>query len=443
MKTTKINGRFSVLSFDSTDSNGNPIKTERIVVKDIDSGIIVGITDFDKYIFINRKTATASKRSALYFICNMLNYLFSEAVFGIDYLSELTIPDIEIYASYYSSTPGKQGFYPKHDTISRCIHTNLKWIVGVSRVYHDLLSVSESDLFYSEDVRMLNGANATIKRAQINAPANEHTRPRKYDDLSKKQGEYLLKIALEYDPPIGMGAAISMYSGVRIGGVCNMVEGPEHTIRITRRGFAIDSIEIDLRENRVLREDGTIPGSIKIRRTQQVFTPFRESFAKVYEEYVSGFLRNAKRDSEYMPLIPDKRGNAMTSKTFRRRFKKFVLSVYIPALKDETAQQLFGFSPDEIAQNALLAEILTEQGGIHPHALRHWYSVQVAINSDMNPYSLMYWRGDRNIQSSITYLTDHGEISERLDNVHDTVINRAKSAAKMINDVDFDSSTHT
>jgi len=54
---------------------------------------------------------------------------------------------------------------------------------------------------------------------------------------------------------------------------------------------------------------------------------------------------------------------------------------------------------------------------LSPHALRHWFSVQLVIMGE-DIAQIQYWRGDNNPESAISYLMNKGDLMKELSLVN-------------------------
>ncbi len=66
----------------------------------------------------------------------------------------------------------------------------------------------------------------------------------------------------------------------------------------------------------------------------------------------------------------------------------------------------------------MYGRILTEHN-ISPHIFRHWFTVQLVLSGIDNIGTLMYYRGDKSPQSSLTYLQSKGDLEKQYKRVND------------------------
>ena len=100
-------------------------------------------------------------------------------------------------------------------------------------------------------------------------------------------------------------------------------------------------------------------------------------------------------------MFINSRGMAMTYDDYYQRFRKLI---------DERLRPMLLGHPDPECR--IYGQLLCENR-LGPHALRHWFSVQLALRGE-DVAQLQFWRGDKNPESAFTYLQDKGELVREL-----------------------------
>ena len=99
-------------------------------------------------------------------------------------------------------------------------------------------------------------------------------------------------------------------------------------------------------------------------------------------------------------------GKAMTYEDYYGRFRKLIEEHLRPAL-------LRNKDPECRIYGQLLCE-----NRLGPHALRHWFSVQLALRGE-DIAQIQFWRGDQNPESAFVYLRDKGDLIGELAKAND------------------------
>lgn len=127
----------------------------------------------------------------------------------------------------------------------------------------------------------------------------------------------------------------------------------------------ITDIAIDLRYKHQMRADGKAVGLIKQPRIQHVYPDYVPVFMDGYAEHLT-YLCTQKCDSSYMPLFPDRNGNAMTCESYRYALSKLVKERVSPLAEKAVDTDVRAFAAQ------------LEAGTLSPNALREYYAADLA-----------------------------------------------------------------
>lgn len=127
----------------------------------------------------------------------------------------------------------------------------------------------------------------------------------------------------------------------------------------------ITDIAIDLRYKHQMRADGKAVGGIKQPRIHHVYPDYVPVFLDGYSEHLT-YLCAQKYDSAYMPLFPDRNGNAMTCESYRYAFRKLVKERVLPLAEKAADTDVKAFA----------AQLKTDT--LTPNALREYYAADLA-----------------------------------------------------------------
>ena len=161
----------------------------------------------------------------------------------------------------------------------------------------------------------------------------------------------------------------------------------------------VKAIEIDLRNEYMLRSDGVKCGGIKKERIQRVYPAFIPAFCKAYEFHKAHI--NGRAEEKYAPMFIGKNGMAMTYADYRGKFQKLITDYVRPALlkHSDPECQLYG-------------QLLYENK-LGPHTLRHFYTVQLVLMGE-DVAGIQYWRGDSKPESALRYMQNKGDLIKEL-----------------------------
>ena len=207
-----------------------------------------------------------------------------------------------------------------------------------------------------------------------------------------------------------MLAALSAFAGLRPSEACNVRRedsplGPGLKFSIVNG--EIYDISIDLTVERNLRSDLVSVGKIKKERVQKIYPAFLSAFTDAYKIY-NRFLKEEQRpfEKEFGALTNNRKGKACTYASYYYEFNKAIEACIPLMLNDE--------DPEIVNYGQLLTE-----NNIGPHILRHWFTVQLTLFGE-DVAGLMYWRGDSNPESALTYIANKSDLLKKYRTVNDS-----------------------
>ena len=221
-------------------------------------------------------------------------------------------------------------------------------------------------------------------------------------DIPKKVFQVIVNQASLNMPEIVFAICLQAYAGLRPGEVCNVRQECSplgRGLTITAIEGAVKMVEIDLSAEHVLRSDGVRCGGIKKERRQRVYNAFLPAFCKAYELHKK-FIKDGY-EQDYCPMFVGSWGMAMTYFDYRSKFQRLITEYVRPSLLSH-----------EDPECRLYGQLLYERK-LGPHALRHWYSVQLALMGE-DIAGLQYWRGDSSPESALLYLQNKGDLIKEL-----------------------------
>ena len=204
---------------------------------------------------------------------------------------------------------------------------------------------------------------------------------------------------MSYHLEILMPVALSAFAGLRPSEALNVrredsILGPG--LKIEKLCDKINSIQIDLSKELILRSDLKRVGKIKCERIQLMDPLFYDIFYFCYKKYLD-YVSNKAYEVEYGPLTINRFGKAMTYSNYKIKFENAFNEIR-PILLSSGSEKLISFSN------------LLSKYNVTPHILRHWFSVQIALNYP-NLSILMSARGDKDPNAAKTYLENKSELA--------------------------------
>ena len=395
--------RFGVYTFRFA-LNTQPVSRSFVALKDKKDRWIA-VTDFSRYCrpVKNLRPLTSDIGDRMYFITIFLNYAFVDT-HSINTLDEITPETVRTFLNAYATGMYGNGKRTA-ETITRCTSTILQFLLALLDDRGEKMLLTREDLFqkkcFFSSRNLLETREVLAFSVQYDAESHLLLR-----DMPVRAVEYLLSYIWKYDPDILLAVALQLFAGLRPSEPLSI---SENELCIRRYSGQMMSVKIDLRQEKILREDGVMTEGIKKHRIAEVYPAFLPAFADCWERWKSV----SKNREGASPLCLDSNGNAMTYLTYYRRFKKAVEKI-IPLLRSD---------PDpEIRDYALLLQ----DEGAAPHILRHVFTVTLVL-SGLSEAEIMNARGDTSPLSALTYLSRKSELKKQFS---ETANNIAKQMLK-------------
>ena len=395
-----------------------------IALCDKRTNLIVQVTDYADYLIYVRDedmSFEATNEPGLYAVCQFLNFALIDN-YLLYRLKKIEDVDIQVFKDFlkcYSKTYTNRGSYPskrsvlnKRDNISIFLFmlctikkTGMKHIAKEDIIDAKYIQTPDFSIRkvndYKIKVRYSNNINAdTLMR-----------------DMPLEIVERFIKMSQIYDPELTFAIVLMAYGGLRQGEICNVRRkescyGPGIIISY---GDGIDvksnsyerckeclAMEIDIRDTLLLRSDGIYVGEIKRERMQPIFEGYVDIINKYYEKHLE--LTATKALEEYKPMFTTKHISsntgcymALTKSALRERINSLFLKHVLPSLENDSNIKLQSF----------YAQMRNHSWGAH--AFRHWFTVSLVLLG-CDEVVIQSARGDRNRQSSKTYLERKGEL---------------------------------
>lgn len=394
-----------------------------IVIKD-QSGLIQCFTALEtysrEYTGQNPKIQVRQKQE-LEYICRALNDIYAHN--RITHLSDITADMIFEFFDVYCAGA---------DLTSRSMHNCVK---HVSHFFGNLaaefnMKFSPEDILHVEYYRR-DKASRKEYRCYIPRyiPPDGKSNPEIPRDIPLRIAQQLIDLAYAHDPMIAFALVAQVSAGLRPAEAMNMRQHDSpvslrRSVQISYAGNSITAIQIDLKEEYVLRADGVSVGRIKKKRVVNVYKKFLSEFATAYNEHLK-ILENHPVDTNYKPMFLTRDGQAMTYGAYRYRLHRLINQYLIPMLERSA-------NPEDV----ILAMHL-KMRCVSPHIFRHVFSVRLVLDG-LDVAQVMTYRGDDSPESAITYLANKGELVKRLIETHESVISSLAKGGVVLYDAATD-----
>ena len=411
--------KFSVYKHEFTLPSGIIARRQLIVIKH-DNGILT-FTDFGRYIRGKRaiKTPSSDGGAQFAFVVKMLNYAFQEC--HITRLTDLTIDIVQEFLQYYASGTLPEDKRPRtKKTVDMCIDAILSFLNNLAEEEH--MRFKPKHLYRTEiyKAKYNEVAKRKVPIFEVISDTYENVILR---DIPNKAFPLLLDHITNKHPEILGLVLLGAFAGLRPAEACNVRRedsplGPGIIFNIT--DGEVTKIQIDLRKEIRLRSDGVSVGAIKKERMATVPVVFIESFMQVYDKYME-YLQTRPCEEAYKPFSVNISGKAMTYPSYYYKFRDIVKYEFAPICLESGDKDIVEFGMILLDHN------------LSPHALRHWYSVQLTL-AGYSAAELMHARGDKNIESALTYLQNKGELEKTYKKVTSEIFDYFTWAAEKMHE---------
>lgn len=339
------------------------------------------------------------------FVVCFLNYVIIEnySEFQINRLTNIPVEAVQRFFYWYGGQDDKNHARTK-GTVERCMISVFDFLCNVIKKNRKQCRMQLTDLVEEYTYRTRRGYEKKSYRPLLDIRFGNPGRTI-FRDMPNSVFNILLSYIMENHIDVLMLVALSAFAGLRPAEACNVrqeISPLGSGIRMIKRNGAITQIEIDLKEEKVLRSDLKPVGGIKKERIQRIYPRFINAFLYCYDQYMK-YLSYVKFESQYCPLSISRNGKAVTYDSYWNRFKKIIREIIPMLLSSDDV---------EIAEYGHL--LLTHS--ISPHIFRHWFSVRLTLYGE-DVAGLQYWRGDKSPESSLTYLQNKGELIKQMQHV--------------------------
>ena len=369
--------------------------------------VIVRFTGFHNYIDAYEKGVcvplTSDAKAKMHYVCAMLNYILidNHDVFGVGHVFSIEKGMLDVFFKDYALTKRPDGSYKGRQSVEKCVSAVTGFFRKLSRSFGGYMKIGPTDLYAEKTVFTKRGKlqKKYSPNFKVRFVASEKAI---FRDIPTKVFQIIVNQAFRRTPEIAFAICLQAFAGLRPGEVCNVRQECSPLgggMSITSVDSVVKKVEIDLTTAFALRSDGVKCGGIKKKRRQCVYPAFLPAFCKAYE-----FHKNIMRgvfERAYCPMFVGSSGMAMTYADYRLRFHYLITEYVRPVL-------LAHEDPELVLYGQLLCE--HKRG---PHAMRHWFSVQLALMGE-DVAGLQYWRGDSNPESALLYLQNKGDLIKEL-----------------------------
>lgn len=399
--------RYAVYEHKLATTDGLVYSRSFIVIKN-KYGVIIKFTRlhnftgaYDGKVF---RPLASDAKARMHYICRMLNYILLShyGIYQIDHVFSVTKDMLASFFMDYAMEKKPDGTCRGSQSIERCVYAVTLFFRKLIYKYGSNVELKKGDLYIEKQVYTRKGK--VIKKRVPDFQIRGVPEERKiFRDLPTKVFQILINLAMRYAPDIAFAIGLQAFAGLRPGEVCNVRQegSPKGSgIILTFIDGRIMKAEIDLTHEFAMRSDGVACGKIKKERKQCVYPPFLEAFRTLYG-YHQGYLKIHAFEMDFCPMFINKKGMAMTYGDYYLRFRNLVDRKLRPILLEH---------PDPECR--IYGQMLCENR-LGPHALRHWFSVQLALRGE-DVAQLQFWRGDRHPESAFRYLQDKGDLVREL-----------------------------
>lgn len=340
----------------------------------------------------------------MHYITMMLNHILIDhhEIYRIDHVFNVTKEMLTCFFMDYALTEKHGGGYRGSQSIEKCVYSVALFFRKLIYKYGGYVILKKDEL-YREVQCYAKGGRQTRKLVPDFQIRGVPEKDEIFRDIPTKVFKILMNLAIRYTPDIAFAMGLQAFAGLRPGEVCNVrqeVSPKGSGIIFTWLDGRLVRAEIDLTHEYAMRSDGVDCGKIKKERKQSVYPPFLEAFQTLYS-YHKAYLSAVSFEVDYCPMFINNKGMAMTYDNYRDKFQGLVEEHLRPLL-------LAHSDPECRIYGQLLCE-----NKLGPHALRHWFSVQLALRGE-SVAQLQFWRGDKRPESAFDYLQNKGDLIREL-----------------------------
>lgn len=403
--------RYTVYEHQLLADNKSSYSRSFIVLKN-QYDVIVYFTSFHSYIDSYEQGVcvplASDVKAKLHYICAMLNYIVIDNYekFRVNHVFNIEKEMLENFFEYYALPKKVGGNCKSKQTILKCVSAVTEFFRKLSQKYGGYMKISATDLYHEKTAFSKRGKVKKILAPNFKV-RGAFSNKRIFRDIPTKIFEIIVNQAFRHTPEIAFAICLQSFAGLRPGEICNVRQEASPLgsgISLTSINGVIKKAEIDLSTEYILRSDGVRCGGIKTKRIQRVHPSFLSAFCQAYEFHKEHYHTNF--ESEYCPMFAGARGKAMTYFDYRGRFQYLICTYVRPYLLSH-----------EDPNCRLYGQMLYENS-LAPHAVRHWFSVQLVLMGE-DIAGLQYWRGDSNPTSAFVYLQNKGDLVNALSKTNE------------------------
>ena len=390
--------------------DGALVSRHFIVIADKATGVIILWTDFHKYIGKNRrnnlKSVYSNSREQFLFVAKLLNYVYFEK-YQIRRLTDLTIDMVKSFLNDYGlkRLPGDSELtHRTKSTVDQCQKTVLNFLTALSRSVK-CLAFKETDLYTTEKVFSKHKRRMVAKKVVAFSVHYFDTEERMiFRDIPEKAFKVIFDVVAMKYRHLLMLVCLGAFAGLRPSEACNVRREDSALgagIRFELINNEVVNVYIDLRRKYNLRSDLVDVGGIKKYRVQKVYPNFLEAFYVCYQEYCR-YTEGRKYETQFGALTNNRNGKAYTYHSYYQEFQR-VVNDSIPVMLRQEDPEVVNYG------------MLLQEKRISPHIFRHWFSTKLALYNE-DPAGLMYWRGDKSVESALTYIQNKSDLTKQYAN---------------------------
>jgi len=350
------------------------------------------------------KSLNTIKNFHLTFIIRFLNFIFNDSETPISNIEDLTLKVVEEFLDKFS-----QGTLPNEikeewkskETVKRATYAISHFVYwlwwrkekGSYKKMFKMKHIKENNFqFETVTRRSKNGySSKEVKKLMDIVTPNVSSRIKtraKVVDGSNYSVAKLIELSQENDPMLTIGIALGAYLGLRVGDIVQMHEGRIKGLDKNKDFGAY----VDLTYDTILRSDNKITGNIKTKRNVPIYPGCAKALYTYYENHMNYLKYKGLYPHKYGALFIDKKGYAMSVKTYLRRFND-INKLLDKAIKEEV---MLG-NKDAIREEQILAN-----NKITPHSLRHYYK-QLIEAVEPNRRVVQYYMAHKSIDTQVEY----------------------------------------
>ncbi len=345
----------------------------------------------------------------LNYVCPALNYITN--TYDVVNVDEISPEMVFAFLDYYTTTPQDNGEKRSSQSVYRCIN-------NVSRFFANLYLCTER--FDPDELMQPQYYKKNIKseRVQLRYEPLYHTKTEDnvnktiFRDIPIKAMDVILKESRIWNPEIYFLIICQITTGLRPSEALNLRQNGSaagNSLKFTMVNGDVTGISVDLTKEYQMRSDGKRVGGIKKPRIQNIYPGYIPMFMSGYKWHMN-YLSTNKCDQTFLPLFPNKQGNAMTYPSYRQTFTQLLKTRVLPNLQlsDDPDVRVFA--------------LRLENETLCPHALRHFYTVSLVLKG-LDIGQIQMYRGDKDPTSALTYVNGKGEIIKKIIEANTEVSN--------------------